>query len=98
MPIIYKAKIISIFWKFHGKIYHETSENTFKKRYGNHKKSFNHENRRADTEGRNTGDLKNSKHNLKNNFTFLKDADQQKEQVFVIYVWTKKFYHWTSKK
>ena len=33
---------------------------------------------------RNTGDLKNSKHNLKYNFTFQKDADQQKEQVFVI--------------
>ena len=26
---------------------------------------------------RNTGDLKNSKHNLKYNFTFWKDADQQ---------------------
>ena len=37
---------------------------------------------------RNTGDLKNSKENLKYNFTFQKDADQQKEQVFVIYVWT----------
>ena len=35
---------------------------------------------------RNTGDLKNSKHNLKYNFTFQKDTDQQKEQVFVIYV------------
>ena len=35
---------------------------------------------------RNTGDLKNSKHNLKYNFTFWKDAGQQKEQVFVIYV------------
>ena len=29
---------------------------------------------------RNTGDLKNSKHNLKYNFIFQKDADQQKEQ------------------
>ena len=35
---------------------------------------------------RNTGDLKNSKENLEYNFTFQKDADQQKEQVFVIYV------------
>ena len=35
---------------------------------------------------RNTGDLKNSKHNLKYNFKFSKDADQQKEQKFVIYV------------
>ena len=35
---------------------------------------------------RNTGDLKNSKQNPKYNFRFEKDADQPKEQVFVIYV------------
>ena len=40
---------------------------------------------------RNTGDLKNSKENLEYNFTFQKDADQQKEQVFVIYVWTNNY-------
>ena len=34
----------------HGKIYYGTSEGTFKQRYGNHKKSFNHEKHRADTE------------------------------------------------
>ena len=32
---------------------------------------------------RNTGDLKNSKQILKYNFTFSKDANQQKEQVFL---------------
>ena len=35
---------------------------------------------------RNTGDLKNSKHSLKYNFIFKKDANQQKEQMFVTYV------------
>ena len=35
---------------------------------------------------RNTGDLKNSKCNLKCSFTFEKDVDQQKEQLLVIYV------------
>ena len=35
---------------------------------------------------RNTGGLKNSKHNLKYNFVFQKDVDQQKEQVFVLYI------------
>ena len=38
---------------------------------------------------RNTGDLKNSKRNLKYNFAFEKDVDQEKEQLLVIYVWTK---------
>ena len=35
---------------------------------------------------RNTGNLKNSNLNLKYNFTFSKDVDQQKEQVSVTYV------------
>ena len=57
--------------KNHEKIYYGTSEGTFKQRYGNHKKSFNHERHRTDTDfRRNAGDLKNSKHNLKYNFTF----------------------------
>ena len=34
----------------HGKIYYGTSEGTFKQRYGNYKKSFNHEKHTADTE------------------------------------------------
>ena len=32
------------------KKYYGTSESRFKQRYGNHKKSFNHEKHRADTE------------------------------------------------
>ena len=43
-------------------------------------------NRKIQNFQRNSGDLKNSKQNLKFNFTFSKDAIQQKEQVFVIYV------------
>ena len=35
---------------YHERIYYGTSEGTFKQRYGNHKKSFNHKNRRTDTE------------------------------------------------
>ena len=42
--IIYKQKL------HHEKIYYGTSEGTFKQRYGNHKKSFNHEKHRTDTE------------------------------------------------
>ena len=48
--IIYKAKITSNLRNYHEKIYCETSEGTFKQRYGNHKKSFNHEKHRTDTE------------------------------------------------
>ena len=69
--ITYKSKITSNLQNYHGKIYYGTSENTFKQRYGNHNKSFNHKKHRTDTEfRRNTGDLKNSKHNLKHNFIF----------------------------
>ena len=45
--IICKAKITS---NLHEKIYYRTSEGTFKQSYGNHKKSFNHEKYRTDTE------------------------------------------------
>ena len=48
--IIYKAKITSNLRNYHGKIYDGTSEGTFKKRYGNHKKLFNHKKHRTDTE------------------------------------------------
>ena len=41
--IIYKAKIKQ-------KIYYGTNEGAFKQRYGNHKKSSNHEKHRTDTE------------------------------------------------
>ena len=47
--IIYKAKITSNLRKYHQKIYYRSSEGTFKQRYGNHKKSFNHEKYRTDT-------------------------------------------------
>ena len=33
---------------YHEKIYYGTSEDTFKQRYGNHKKSFNHEKHRTE--------------------------------------------------
>ena len=36
--------------KNHEKIYSGTSDGTFKQHYGNHKKSFNHEKHRTDTE------------------------------------------------
>ena len=48
--IIYKAKITSNLRNYQEKIYYGTSEGTFKQRYGNHKKSFNHEKHRTDTE------------------------------------------------
>ena len=41
--IRYKAKITSNLRNYYGKIYYRTSEVKFKQRYGNHKKSFNHE-------------------------------------------------------
>ena len=52
MPItnIYKAKITSSLRNYHEKVYYVTSEGTFKQRYGNHNKSFNHEKHRTDTE------------------------------------------------
>ena len=48
--IIYKAKITWNLRNYHEKIYYGTSEGTFRQRYGNHKKSFNHEKHRKDTE------------------------------------------------
>ena len=53
--IIYKAKITSNFRNFSKlsnfrKIYYGTSEGTFKQRYEDHKKSFNHEKHRTDRE------------------------------------------------
>ena len=48
--IIYKAKITSNLRNYYEKIYYRTSEGTFKQRYGNHKKSFNHVNHGTDTE------------------------------------------------
>ena len=41
--IISKAKITSNLRKYNGKIYYGTCKGTFQQRYGNHKKSFNHE-------------------------------------------------------
>ena len=48
--IVCKAKITSNLQNYHKEIYYRTSEETFKQRYGNHKKSFNHGEHRADTE------------------------------------------------
>ena len=47
---IYKTKIASDLWNYHGKIYYGTREGTFKQPYGNHKNSFNHEKHRTDTQ------------------------------------------------
>ena len=69
--IIYKAKITSNLRNFHGKIYYGTSKHTFKQRYGNHKKFFELKNiGQIQNLRRNTGDLKNSEHNLVYNFIF----------------------------
>ena len=48
--IICKTKITSNLRNHHWKIYYGTSEGKFKQRYGNHKKLFNHEKYRTDTE------------------------------------------------
>ena len=48
--IRYKLEITSNLRNYHGKIYYGTSEGTFKQQYGNHKKLFNHEKQKADTE------------------------------------------------
>ena len=45
-----KTVTTSEFRNYHGKIYYGASEGTFKQRYGNYKKSFNHEKHRRDTE------------------------------------------------
>ena len=44
------TKITSNLQKYHGKMYYETSEGTFKQRWGNLKKSFSHKKHKADTE------------------------------------------------
>ena len=48
--IICKAKITSSLRNYREKIYYETSQGIFKQRYENHKKSFNHEKHRTNTE------------------------------------------------
>ena len=48
--IICKAKIISKLRNYDRKIYYGTSGGTFKQQHGDHKKSFNHEKHRTDTE------------------------------------------------
>ena len=48
--IICKAKITSNLQSCREKLCYRTSEGTFKQRHGNHKKSFNHEKHRKDTE------------------------------------------------
>ena len=71
--IIYKAKITSNLRNYHEKLYYGTSEGTFKQRYGNHKKSFNHEKHRTDTElSKEYWRLKNLKANPQVQFHILK--------------------------
>ena len=67
----------------HEKIYYGTSEGTFKQRYRNHKKSFNHEKLRTDTElSKEYWRLKELKAQPQVQFYI----EKEKEQVFVIYV------------
>ena len=85
--IIYKAEITSNLRNYHEKIYYGTSERTFKQRYGNHKKSFNHEKHRTDTElSKEYWRLKKLKAKPQVQFHILKRYRPTKEQVFVIYV------------
>ena len=48
--IIYKAKITPNLRNYQEKVYYGTGEGTFKQRCGNHRKSFNHEKHRTNTE------------------------------------------------
>ena len=85
-----QAEITSNLQNCHGKMYHGTSEGTFKQRYGNHKKSFNHEKHKIHTElSQEYWRLKELKAQPQVQFVFWKDTDQQKEQVYVIYVLAK---------
>ena len=73
LNIIYKAKITSNLRNYHEKVYYGTSEGTFKQRYGNHKKSFNHEKHRTDKElSKEYWRLKNLKANPQVQFHILK--------------------------
>ena len=84
--IMYKTKIKSDVCNYYSKIYYGTSKGLFKQHYENHKKLFNHKKHsQIQSFRRNTGDLKNSNHDLKYNFIFQKYTDQEKEQSFVIY-------------
>ena len=66
--IIYKAKTASNLRNYHGKIYYGTRAGAFKQRYGNHKNSIIKNKGEIQHIRRNTGDLKNSKPKLKDNF------------------------------
>ena len=84
--IIYKAKITSNLRNYHEKIYYGTIEGIFKQCYGNHKKSFNHENHKADTElSKEYLIFKELEAKPQVQFYILKRC-QTKKQVFVIYV------------
>ena len=48
--ILYQANITPIGENSETKVYYGICETTFKLRYANHKKSFNHRNRKSDTE------------------------------------------------
>ena len=77
--IIYKAKTNSNLRNYPEKVYYRTSEGTFKQRYGNHKKSFNHEKHKTDTElSKEYWRLKDLKAQLQVQYYILKGYRQTK--------------------
>ena len=89
--IIYTAKITSNLRNYHEKIYHETNEGTFKQRYGKHKKSVNHEKRRANTElSKEYWRLKELKAKPHVKFYILKRCRPTK-RTSIYHVWTRNY-------
>ena len=72
---------------YHEKVYYGTSEGTFKQRYGNHKKSFNHEKNRADTElSKEYWRLKKLKANPPSTISHFKKTPTNKKSRYLLFV------------
>ena len=85
--IIYKAKTTSNLRNYHEKIYFGTSKSTFKQRYGNHKKSFNHEKHRTDTELSNEHwRLKASQSTTSSNILHFKKMPANKNNTYLLFM------------
>ena len=70
--ILYQANITPFGQNSETKVYYGICETTFKLRYANHKKSFNHRNRKSDTELSNEfWRIKDNKHSANKMFTML---------------------------
>ena len=98
--IIYKAKLTSHLRNYHEKIYCKTSEGIFKQRYGNHKKSFNHEKHKADMEvSEEYSRLTELKAQPQVQCYILKRCRQIKKNNHLIFMYKRKtFYHWAARK